>query len=139
MVIIANKYYEDISPGDWYRSTLSIIEKFRTSTEKIVFLSPPPADKNIQECFGTRSSVPADCISRVSSVWLSKAEAERQLADATGGVWIDSRTWMCSSGGLCPAFVGVTPTKIDSAHTTKAYEELISPVVFESLQNAMVI
>ena len=128
-----------LTPREWAESMRQIVEKFRDSTKKIVFLAPPPADKNISDCYGTRSSTPADCISRVTSQWLSMAKAEQDLAESIGATWVDSRPWFCNERGLCPSFVGSTPTKHDEVHMTPAYGEKIYPVMEESLRQAGVI
>jgi len=124
-----------MTPGEWGDALRLIVDQFRSSTKKVVFLSPPPADKNVSECYGSRSSVPADCISKVDTQWLSIARAERNVAESIGGVWIDSRPWFCNEG-LCPAFVGSTPTKHDRAHMSLAYAERIYPVIGESFAAA---
>jgi peptidoglycan/LPS O-acetylase OafA/YrhL len=144
VVIIANNYAGFQRVGDerpmttdeWFDSVRQMVDKVDSSTTKIVFLSAPPADKNIKDCYGTRSSVPADCISRVTNRWLLTAAAEQRLAESVGGVWVDSRPWFCSEDGLCPSFVGSTPTKRDAVHATRSYGELIHPVIDESFRTA---
>ena len=64
------------------------------------------------------------------------AKTEQRLAKSVGGVWVDSRPWFCSEDGLCPSFVGSTPTKHDAVHMTRAYEEKIYPVIDESFRAA---
>lgn len=144
VVIISNMYAgyhrlgvrQAMAPGEWFDSVHQMVEKVRNSTTKIVWLSAPPDDKNIKDCYGKRSSVPADCISRVTNQWLSMAATERRLAESVGGVWVDSRPWFCGKGGLCPSFVGSTPTKHDALHSTRAYEQMIYPVMDESFRDA---
>jgi peptidoglycan/LPS O-acetylase OafA/YrhL len=144
-VVIISNWYEGyrrvgveqaMTPDEWFDSVHQMVDKVRDSTGSIVWLSAPPADKNIAACYGIRSSVPADCISRVTSQWLSMAATERRLAESVGGTWVDSRPWFCSADALCPSFVGSTPTKHDRVHTTRAYEELIYPVIGESFRAA---
>jgi peptidoglycan/LPS O-acetylase OafA/YrhL len=125
-----------MTTGEWSDSLRQIIDKFRGNTEKVVLLSPPPAEKNIRECYGDRSSVPADCISQVDATWRSMARAEQDVAESVGGTWIDSRPWFCSQQALCPSFVGSTPTKLDTYHMTMAYGQKIYPVMGESLRAA---
>jgi peptidoglycan/LPS O-acetylase OafA/YrhL len=144
VVIISNQYEpyrrvgveQPMTPGEWYDSVRQMVDKIRNSAIKIVWLSAPPADINIKECYGNRSSVPADCISRINGQHLSMAGTEQRLAESVGGVWVDSRPWFCSEDGLCPSFVGSTPTKHDRVHTTRAYEEVIYPVIGESFRAA---
>jgi peptidoglycan/LPS O-acetylase OafA/YrhL len=144
VVIISNSYRakhavgsdENLTPGEWLQSMRQIVEKFNGSAKKIVSLAAPPADANINDCYGSRSSTPADCISRVTSLWLSMAGAEQDLAEAIGATWVDSRPWFCSGGRLCPSFVGSMPTKHDQEHMVGAYGQRISPVMAESFGEA---
>ena len=144
VVIISNQYegYERLgvehamTADEWFDSVRQMVDKIRNSATKIVWLAAPPADKNIVECYGNRSSVPADCISRVTSQWRSMSATEQRLAESVGGVWVDSRPWFCSQDGLCPSFVGSTPAKHDLVHLTRAYEELIYPIIGESFRAA---
>jgi len=144
VLVISNQYVPyhrtgtapGMTPDEWFDSVHQMVARVRGSTDKIVWLSAPPMDKNIKDCYGTRSSSPADCISRVTNRWASMAETEQRLAESFGGVWVDSRPWFCSADGLCPSFVGSTPTKHDTVHSTRAYEELIYPVMNESFRAA---
>lgn len=128
-----------MTPREWARALRQMIERFRANTKKVVLLSAPPADKNIRECYGARSSVPADCISQVNDIWRDISEVERDVAAAIGGTWIDSRPWFCNEGGYCPSFVGSTPTKLDTNHMTLAYGAKISSVIGEAFSRAGVI
>ena len=143
LVVISNVYDDNktdksgrrLSFSDWGDVLGRMLEKIRGSGAKIVLLSAPPPDKKLSECFGKRSSKPADCISVVTSAWRSVAETERKAAAAVGGLWIDSRPWFCS-GRQCPSFVGATPTKRDWAHMTPQYGEKIYRAIDESLKQA---
>ena len=143
VVIVSNTYVyrhilgtdRTLSAREWAESMRQIVEKFRDSTKKIVFLAPPPADKDVYGCYGKRSSTPADCISRVTSEWHDMAKAEQDLAESIGGTWVDSRPWFCNAG-LCPSFVGSTPTKHDYTHMTPEYGQKVYPVIEESLRAA---
>ena len=142
IVIIANHYEvhnfasngREVTPSEWHESLREITDEIRGSTKKLVFLAAPPADKRISVCFGTRSSTPADCISRVTDQWVAQAQVEQDLARSVGGTWIDSRPWFCSGEGLCPSFVGSTPTKVDATHMTTAYAIKITPAIGESFR-----
>jgi peptidoglycan/LPS O-acetylase OafA/YrhL len=147
VVIVSNQYvpYRQVgvehgmTPDEWFDSVLQMVGQIRDGTAKIVWLSAPPMEIDIKRCYGNRSSVPADCITRVTNDWLSMAATEQRLAESVGGVWVDSRPWFCSTDGLCPSFVGSTPMKHDNVHMTRAYEELIYPVIGESLRAAGVV
>lgn len=116
-----------------------IIDEFRPSTGSLVLMSGPPGEIDIQECFGKRSNVPADCIGKVNQQWKDIARAERALAESFGGKWIDARPWFCTAQQLCPSFVGNTATKSDGFHMAPAYGSKISPVIEESLKAAGVV
>jgi peptidoglycan/LPS O-acetylase OafA/YrhL len=146
VVIISNRSSDlrlagsqkDMKPVEWGESLRQIVEKFRSNAGKIVFLSPPPSDLDIQECVSKRSNTPADCLDTAnnSKHWNAIANVERKLAADIGGVWLDSRPWFCVRGKYCPAFAGTTPTKFDWVHMAPAYGHKIAPVIGESLSQA---
>ncbi|KIA71911.1 hypothetical protein ANMWB30_34290 [Arthrobacter sp. MWB30] len=141
IVFIANTYEprigfeskNQLSLGEWSESTRTIVEKFKGSAKKIVFLSPPPSDVDIKSCY-TRASRPSDCVSTVTSQWASMADVERSLAQSVGGSFVDSRPLSCSlDTAVCPAFVGSTPSKMDKVHMTPEYAVKIGPALAEEL------
>lgn len=144
LVIISDVYGDDkidqdgrkLSYKDWGDSMRRLVDKFRGSGARVVFLAPPPPDKTISECFGKRSSTPADCVGEVTNEWRSMAEIEQSIAEEINGAWIDSRLWFCSANRHCPAFVTTVPTKMDWAHMTPAYGLKIAPVIDESFRRA---
>ena len=127
-----------LSPEAWADSMRKIADKFRGNVKHVVWMAAPPETKNPADCYGTKSSVPADCVSQVNAGgrWLLQAQAEQDVADAIGGQWVDSQPWFCSEDGFCPAFVGPTPTYGDEAHMTTFYADKIFPVIGESLKVA---
>jgi peptidoglycan/LPS O-acetylase OafA/YrhL len=121
-----------MSAREWGVALSKFIESFRGSVKRIVFLAPPPADKVIGDCYGKRSSAPADCISKVSGDWRRMKNAEQGLAQIVGGAWIDSRPWFCAAT-LCPSFVENVLTKRDAVHMSQPYGKKIEPVINETL------
>jgi len=141
VVLISNAYADNpqvAGQSQWADYRRQIVDQFKGSTKKLVWISAPPDQKIIADCYSTASSVPADCISKVTDQWLTVAQTEQMVAGSVGGIWIDSRPWYCSDG-MCPAFVGSTLTKLDRQHMSKAYAEKISPVIAESLAAAGVL
>lgn len=129
-VVIISNWTGWLGPGQWGESVRQIVEKFRGSTKTVAWLSPPPGDKNFKECFGKRSSVPADCISRVTTEW---ALIGNDASKSVGATLIDSQPWFCTAEGICPAFVESTPTKYDVGHIFRAYATVLYPVMRESM------
>lgn len=144
VVVISNSYGEkhfqdggaEVTASSWTKSMRALIDKFRGNTKAIVFLSPPPAGVNPSDCYGTRSSTPVKCVTRVDAQWRTMANAERDLAKTLGGRWIDSRPWFCDTGQRCPIFVGTTPAKHDAVHMAPPYGDKIYPVIRETLNAA---
>jgi hypothetical protein len=144
VVVITNTYKkkrvdgstQDMTPQQWEDSVRQLVDQFRASTQKVVFLSPPPFSPVISECFGRRGSAPRHCAGQVDSQWMTMARTEQELAQSVGGVWVDSRPWFCSTSGNCPIFAGSTPTKFDEAHMVPAYGVKIHPVILETFQQA---
>jgi hypothetical protein len=144
VVIISNRYGQArvvgssqfMGTAQWSDSVRQIVDKFRHSTGKVVLLSPPPGNVNIEDCYGKRSSTPSECIGSVTGEWSNIARSEQDLAKAIGGVWIDSRPWFCSGEGKCPSFVGSTPAKFDRVHMALPYGRKIRSVIAESFAEA---
>lgn len=141
VVIISNQFTAErfvgsdhyLTPVEWTDSLRQIVDRIRGNVGKIVFLAYPPGWLDPKTCADPRARSPVDCIGKVTTAWTAPASAEQELARTVGGVWIDSRPWFCSDAGLCPSFVGTTPTKRDIVHMAPEYGHLISPVIRESL------
>ncbi|KAB7751640.1 acyltransferase family protein [Mycolicibacterium mucogenicum] len=143
VVIVANQpnnlhiagSHELLGPSQWADSLHRIVQRFRPKAQRLVFMSPPPAGPSATECYGKRSSTPADCVGKVDNGWSQMANAEQQLAAAVDAIWIDSRPWFCSvEQQLCPAFVGTSPTKYGAVHMAPTYADKLYPVMIETLQ-----
>lgn len=132
-VVIISNWTGWLGPNQWGESIRQVIAKFRDSVDRVAWLSPPPGNIDFRECYGSRASVPADCVSSVSTEWLLVAD---DVTKAAGAQWIDPQPWFCSAEGLCPAFVGSTPTKHDKGHVFRAYAKAIPPVMLESMATA---
>lgn len=144
LVLITNAYQPKVqSNGEvmtnqaWIESTTALVEQFAGSAGKVAFLAAPQTDADVEACY-TRQSVPADCVSSVTSEWQLIAASEREIAERVNATWIDSRPLFCSVD-LCPAFVGQTPVKLDRNHITQAYGKLIAPALLEQLRLAKVL
>ena len=127
-----------LTPEQYTDAMVRQIAKVQSSVKKIVLLSGPPGDKNPQECYGKRGSVPADCLGQVDAAWDSQAQSDQNSARLSNGIWIDSRPWFCSASlqWSCPAFVGTIPVRYDKYHMGFAYAEKIYPMVRESFKAA---
>ncbi|WP_148222713.1 acyltransferase family protein [Rhodococcus opacus] len=135
VVVIANSY-SDGANDKWAAGITRMTDQFAGNVGKIVFLSSPPDDVNIGECYN-RVNSPADCISRVTGTWFERFTTEQYLADSLNGTFLDSRKWFCTPEDYCPSFVGTTPAKMDAKHMTPAYADLISPAFAEALLDAL--
>ncbi|WP_328358644.1 acyltransferase [Mycobacterium sp. NBC_00419] len=125
----------NITAQEWAQSMRKFIDSFRGSVKKIVFLAPPPADIVMSKCYGVAANKPPDCVGKVLEGWHQMAEAERDLATAISGTWVDPRLWFCFEE-RCPSFVDTIITKADWAHMSPPYAKHITPVIDESLRAA---
>jgi hypothetical protein len=94
---------------------------------KLVFLAPPPADKDVRECYSPRAS-PSACVTTVQDPWKRFGAADAKAATALGGVRIDTRPLFCASD-RCPAFADGIPVRFDGTHITDEYGIHIAPAV----------
>ena len=128
---------EPLTEQQWSKETSGFFEDVVDVVGSFVVVAPPPADKDVNECY-TRVSEPEDCVGVVTEQWETRATTEQGMARALGGVWLDSSPWFCVDG-RCPAFAGTTPTKVDQTHMTPEYAEKIAPVLQEALVEARVV
>ena len=133
LVIVTNTYeprtnartHGIVSTSEWTAGIQRLTKQFSGSVGKVVFLSPPPSEANVQQCY-TKLSSPGSCITNVKASWDATAAAEGAMAVSSGALFIDSREWFCVNA-RCPAFVGTTPVKLDLVHITSAYADKIAP------------
>ena len=98
---------------------VAALKSLVTKTTKVVVLAPPPNRKDLVAC-ATRFSVPADCLSDVTSSWQALKKADSEAAKEAGAVYVDTQTWTCTVAAQCPAFVGKTPVMADGVHFTNS-------------------
>ena len=145
LVFVTNAYQQHTPIGtddpltgpEWISSLQSAVDRFRPAAGQVVFLSPPPADTNVGECF-TAVSTPTDCVGEITDSHRKYLAADATVAEAIGGVVITSVPWFCAED-LCPAYVDSTPTKGDRLHAAPRYMDLVESSMEESLRSAGVL
>lgn len=120
-----------VAQQEWLAGTVRLLDALKPSGSKLVIVTAPPGGKSPAEC-ATRTSAPRDCMYEVNANFLDTAAAMLSAADAAGAKLVDTRSWFCSSG-YCPSFVGNTPVKRDSVHTTKQYAAMLVPVFTDAI------
>lgn len=105
-----------------------------TAPSQLVFLPVPPNSINPQECYTPQSS-PSDCVSEQGTDW---DVIEQRVIQQAGGIELSVDDWFCFEG-LCPAFSGTIPTRIEDGHMTQQYGQRLVPVIREALIDAQVI
>ncbi|MDT0168115.1 acyltransferase family protein [Pseudarthrobacter sp. BRE9] len=123
-----------LTPAQWNASTSKFVDLFKASTKKIVFVAPPPSDKDVKACY-SRTSKPVACVGQVTPQWYAIANAEQDIAKKIGGTWLDTSRLFCDARDACPSFVGTTPTKSDKVHMTAEYAHKIAPALLEQLNS----
>lgn len=132
VLIITNSYLTQKHPDgtapislDEYGTALkSYLDKVAPQVGTVALVAPPPADKDIRECYSPRTS-PKDCVSQVTETWKKRASAEAGwAASVPNGQWIDTRPLFCVQNS-CPAFAAGIPTKFDQVHLTEEYSRHI--------------
>ncbi len=147
MVILENFYANQINAdtgqalttAQWVSGESRYADKFRASTAQLVFLGSPVSQTDITQCY-TAVSVPANCISRVSSVFQDFNNQVKALAAADGAKFIDAIPWFCVSD-VCPAFVHNSSTgtnvsvRKDIIHITPDFADVIAPAAWEAFSS----
>lgn len=116
-----------LSLPDMETQLTSALKPIAASAGRLVFLSAPPAEKDPADCFSPKGS-PADCVSRVSGEWLARFNLEASIAKNLSGTAINVAPLFCAQG-LCPAFVGDTPARVDLNHMSIQYAQKIVPAL----------
>ncbi|WP_426624133.1 acyltransferase family protein [Leifsonia sp. McL0607] len=120
-----------ITPEEYETGMKPYLDQVAPNVGKVVFLPPPPVEKEIKECYSPRVA-PADCMTTVPALWVERGKVEERLARSVDGSWIDTRVLFCVKSS-CPAFSGGMPIKFDLVHMTDEYSRHIAPAVREIL------
>jgi peptidoglycan/LPS O-acetylase OafA/YrhL len=126
-----------LTPTDWEASVETAIKRMGTAPKRVVFLTPPPSDKDIARCY-RKLSTPSDCVTQVQSTWTETFAAESDMAPKVRGTVVNTKNLFCVEDA-CPAFAGSTPTKSDRNHITVEYGRKIAPGLRELLAGAKVV
>lgn len=117
----------------WVAARSEAISSIAAPNRKVVILTPPPAGKDPQVC-ATKVSTPSNCVGEIRPVWHQMHNAEAAAAKATEAAFIDTSPWFCSDRGICPAFIGTTPTRLDLLHVTASYAATLADPIRASLK-----
>ncbi|UVJ38735.1 acyltransferase family protein [Arthrobacter sp. CJ23] len=131
LLIVANNYPDSGDAPAWARGGTAILAK--AGAKSTVVLSSPPHDKDVQKCYKP-GSAPRDCVSVVNSWYTDLTFAERRAFEDAGAKYVNTTPLFCSSDGICPAFVGETPVKLDQVHMTLWYGEKVAPALNELIR-----
>ncbi|MEY9953517.1 acyltransferase family protein [Leifsonia sp. EB34] len=114
-----------ITPAEYQQGLKRYLERITPDIGKVVLLAPPPAQKDVRECYSPRSA-PADCVTSVLASWKKYTTSAEQTLTETGGQFVDTKELFCVSN-KCPAFVDGIPVKFDMTHITEEYARYIAP------------
>jgi peptidoglycan/LPS O-acetylase OafA/YrhL len=119
----------DAGIAEWAAAAKTTATSLSSSTDQVIFVSPPPQGKAIADC-ATTVSTPADCVSVIPDSWRSGSEAERSIL---GGevAYVDTVSWFCAPSGRCPVFAAGTPVRRDGIHTSPKWAAHIAPLFAE--------
>ncbi len=95
------------------------LDRVGPNVGKTVFLTATPNEKNLMKCYSPRIS-PKQCTGGVQPSWEAVTGAEKRVAAAIGGVWVDTRPVYCS-GDVCPPFADGIIIRFDATHITDEY------------------
>ncbi|MGH1522631.1 acyltransferase family protein [Leifsonia sp. L25] len=139
IVVVSNTYIpltktsdgKTFTPKEYADGVRPFLVRIAPNVGTVLLLAPPPAEKDVRECYSPRTG-PDACVSTVPSRWKSMGSAESALATEFDGAWIDSRPLFCVSS-RCPAFAAGMPIKFDDIHLTEEYSRHIAPAFVELL------
>lgn len=125
---LQSKAVDGAANTEWSKGAEASISGYVESGAKVVVLSPVPSGQHPEEC-ATKSSVPANCVSQIPSVWRSATSVESAAAAKFGATFVDTSSWFCSDKGACPLFVGNTTVRRDKQHITPEYSRSLAPEI----------
>jgi peptidoglycan/LPS O-acetylase OafA/YrhL len=131
---LASKATGDDAVAEWSAGVQSTVEKVRGDVGEVVLVSSPPVGQPLETC-ATKVSTPADCTAEIPGAWKVGDRAQEDAATTLGIPYVDTSPLFCFEE-RCPAFVGTTPTKRDSVHTTPQYATIIIPAFTQVLDEA---
>ncbi|WP_435078771.1 acyltransferase family protein [Clavibacter michiganensis] len=132
---LASKATGDDAVAEWSAGVQSTVGQVRDSVGKVVLVSSPPTGQPLETC-ATKVSTPADCQASIPGAWKVGDRAQEDAATAMGIAYVDTSSLFCWEE-RCPSFVGSTPTKRDSVHTTPQYAAVITPAFRQMLDEAL--
>ncbi|OUE19405.1 O-acetyltransferase OatA [Clavibacter michiganensis] len=132
---LASKATGDDAVAEWSAGVQSTVAEVRDSVGKVVLVSSPPVGQPLETC-ATKVAAPADCQARIPGAWKVGDRAQRDAAAALGIAYVDTSALFCWEE-RCPSFVGTTPTKRDSVHTTPTYAQEMTPAFRQVLDEAL--
>jgi peptidoglycan/LPS O-acetylase OafA/YrhL len=131
---LASKATGDDAVAEWSAGVQSTVDKVRGDVGEVVLVSSPPVGQPLETC-ATKVSTPADCTAEIPGAWKVGDRAQEDAAKTLGIAYVDTSPLFCFEE-RCPAFVGTTPTKRDSVHTTPQYAAIIIPAFTQVLEEA---
>jgi hypothetical protein len=132
---LASKATGDAAVTEWSAGVQSTVGQVRDSVGQVVLVSSPPVGQPLETC-ATKVSTPADCQAAIPGAWKVGDRAQEDAATALGVAYLDTSALFCWEEE-CPSFVGSTPTKRDSVHTTPQYAAIITPAFRQMLDEAL--
>ncbi len=93
----------------------------------VAVVAGPPGAGDLTEC-ATSVGSPDDCEKPIEQGWFDYTDMEREVAEANGAYYVETRDWFCAEG-YCPAFVGTTPAYVDGEHLTLQYAQELAPLM----------
>lgn len=137
LVIVTNSYQvltnaatgHPVTAQEWGEGVSKYMTRIKDAAKAVSVLTPPPDQADIKACY-SKTSTPADCVTRTQSTWTTRADAEKNSVESSGGLFFDARP-LTTFETLTPAFVGTTPMKEDATHLTSAYQKKLVPAMTE--------
>lgn len=135
VLVVGNNYPDTGAPEGWAKG-LSIILSKATGAKQTVMLASSPHSTDPRKCYKP-GSTHQDCVTTIPPTYYQLTAAERRAVESVGGKYVDTVSLFCTPDGLCPAFAGKTPMKMDDVHINLSYAEKIAPALAELLNLAL--
>lgn len=135
LLVVGNNYPDTDAPEGWAKGLSVIMAKVSGATQ-VVTLASSPHSTDPRKCYKP-GSTHTDCVTTVPASYYQLVAAERRAVESTGGKYVDTTSLFCVPDGLCPAFAGATPMKMDDIHVNLWYAEKIAAAFAELLNKSL--
>jgi hypothetical protein len=127
---------EKPTTDQWRDGLISTFQKLAQPGTRVAVLGPIPNwDNDDAQCVAAHSRDVQACSTERANALSPYADAEREAANAVGGLYVDTVPWVCAE--RCEPVISDIVVYYDPYHFTKKYANYLSGAVTDALKPVM--